>query len=275
MARPDFQSLDVDEREHVVVMTINNPERMNALSAGVSAELPLFWEWVKADPEVWVVIVTGAGQRAFCTGMDVKAAAKRGGPSSMSADLPGDPSQRPYEPKFTAIHNRCWKPVITAVNGMCVGGGLHFVADSDIVICAENAEFFDTHANVGQVGALEFIGLVRRIPLEAVLRMVLLGRAERLSAARALELGLVSEVVPYDRLLPRANELAHAICKASPAAIMRSKQAIWESLEYGLTDGLKHGWEVLRGHWGHPDVAEGPRAFAERREARWTTTAGA
>jgi len=179
MTRPEFESLDIDIRGHVVTMTINNPERLNALSAAVHAELPLFWEWVKEEPQLWVVIVTGAGQRAFCTGMDVRAAAERGGPSALRKDLPGDPMQRPYSASFTAIHNRCWKPVITAVNGMCVGGGLHFVADSDIVICSENAQFFDTHANVGQVGALEFIGLARRIPLEAVLRMVLLGRAER------------------------------------------------------------------------------------------------
>lgn len=274
MTRPEFESLEIDVRGHVVTMTINNPERMNALSAAVHAELPLFWTWVKEEPQVWAVIVTGAGQRAFCTGMDVKAAAQRGGPSALRKDLPGDPMQRPYQPAFTAIHNRCWKPVITAVNGMCVGGGLHFIADSDIVICSENAQFFDTHANVGQVGALEFIGLARRIPLEAVLRMVLLGRAERLDAARALQLGLVSEVVPYERLLPRAHELADLICKASPSAIMRSKQAIWESLEYGLTDGLKNGWDVLKGHWNHPDLAEGPRAFAERREAVWTVPAG-
>lgn len=112
---------------------------------------------------------------------------------------------RPYYHFLTAIQNRCWKPVITAVNGMVVGGGLHFIADSDLIVASETATFFDTHVKVELIAGLEPVGIARRIPLEAVLRMALLGGSERMSAQQALSIGLVGEVVPQAQLLPRAR----------------------------------------------------------------------
>jgi enoyl-CoA hydratase/carnithine racemase len=176
--------------------------------------------------------------------------------------------------KLTAIQNRCWKPVITAVNGMVVGGGLHFVADSDLILAAEHATFFDTHVKVGLVAGLEPVGLARRIPLEAVLRMALLGGSERLSAEQAREIGLVGEVLPAERLLPRARELAGKIAQHSPAALARSKQAVWESLDRGLQEGLARAWEIIGEHTEHPDMNEGARAFVEKRRPRWAGYSG-
>ena len=110
-----------------------------------------------------------------------------------------------FDLHFTAWHQKVWKPVITAVNGICAGGGLHFVADADIVIAAADAEFFDPHVSAGQVASFEAISLLRRIPAEAVMRMVFLGRFERLSAQRAYELGMVSQIVDPTGRPPRGG----------------------------------------------------------------------
>jgi enoyl-CoA hydratase/carnithine racemase len=122
---------------------------------------------------------------------------------------------------------------------------------------------------VGLIAGIEPVGLVRRIPLEAVLRMALLGGAERMTAAQALNLGLVGEVVPRDQLMPRARELAGMIAQHSPTALARSKRAIWESLDRGLDDALEETWSVIKEHTEHPDLQEGSTAFVEQRKPRW------
>ena len=155
------------------------------------------------------------------------------------------------------------------MNGVCAGAGLHFVADADIVICNEAATFLDTHVNVGQVTALEPIGLSRRIPFGLVTRMVCMGRHERITAQRAFDIGLVSEVVPAGQLMDRALEMARQVATASPATLQISLRAIWEGLDMGLTDAYHNGWGPLTAHWDHPDAAEGPKAFLEKREPHW------
>ena len=259
-----FRTLLYEKEDRVATLTLNRPQRRNAFDLTMAEELGRAWERVKSDPEVRCVIVTGAGDKALCTGVDVTAVVEQGGFDR--SDVPPD------EPPFlnmTAIQNRCWKPVITAVNGMVCGGGLHFIADSDIVVCAEHATFFDTHVRLGVISGFEPVGLARRIPLEAVMRLALLGGGERMSAQQALSLGLVGEVVPMDRLMPRARELARIIAANSPTALARSKQAIWESLDVGLGEALKNTWELIRSHARHPDHREGPRAMVEKREPRW------
>jgi len=264
-----FETILYEKADGVVTLTLNRPERHNAFDLPMAGELHRAWSDIKADPEVVCAIVTGAGDKAFCTGFDVASVADGG--TEGQARVPYDES--PIL-KLTAIHNRCWKPVITAINGMTVGGGLHFVADSDLILCAEHATFFDTHVKVGLVAGLEPVGLARRIPLEAVLRMALLGGSERLSAAEAKEIGLVGEVLPADALLPRARELAAKIAQHSPAALARTKQAIWESLDRGLRDGLHHAWNLIGEHGDHPDMREGAVAFVEKRKPRWRGFSG-
>src|SRR4029077_7800492 len=140
-----------------------------------------------------------------------------------------------FDLHFTAWHNEVWKPVITAVNGICAGGGFHWIADSDIVIAAADAQFFDPRGSIGQVVAIEAIGLMKRIPVEAVMRMAFVGRHERMSAARAYELGMISEEVdPPERLRDAAQELAEKIARNSPAAMAATKRALWGALELGL-----------------------------------------
>jgi enoyl-CoA hydratase/carnithine racemase len=163
-----------------------------------------------------------------------------------------------------------WKPVIAAVNGTCAGGGLHFVADADIVIAASDATFLDPHVSIGQVTAYEAIALVRTSPMEPIVRMALTGSHERMRAERARQLGVVGEVVdPPERLRDVAQELAEKIARNSPAAMAATKRALWGALEHGLTDACRAGARELVGMWGHPDQTEGPAAFAERRPAEW------
>jgi len=260
----DFETILYEVADGVATITLNRPERYNAFNRTMASELQQAWTAVKADPDVVCAVLTGAGDKALCTGYDVTdvAAGETVGEEKVS-----------YEDspllKLTAIHNRCWKPVITAVNGIVNGGGLHFIADSDLVLAAEHATFFDTHVKVGLVSGLEPVGLARRIPLEAVLRMALLGGSERLSAVQARDLGLVGEVLPASDLIPRARELAAKIARHSPAALARSKRAIWESLDRGLHDGLRNAWDIIGDHGSSPDMLEGATAFVEKREPRW------
>jgi enoyl-CoA hydratase/carnithine racemase len=251
----------VERRGHVAVLTFNRPDRLNAMDPTMRAALEQAWGELGADPEVRAIVTTGAGDRAFCSGADV------GGLEQTMSDAATATTQ-PF-PRFTARWSHVYKPVICAVNGVCAGAGLHFVACSDIVIASENATFLDPHVDVGQVTALEPIDLSRRIPLEAVLRMVVLGRSERISAQRAYQLGMVSEVLRLADLRDRALELAEIAASKSPAAMQASLRSVWEGLDRGLSDAQQHGWDLLLAHRAHPDASEGPKAFREKRAPVW------
>jgi enoyl-CoA hydratase/carnithine racemase len=261
-----FETLLYEVEDRVATITLNRPERRNAFNTTMAEELGRAWQEVKHDPDVTCVILTGAGEKALCTGVDVTSIIETGG---FDRKASGPPPKDPPFLKMTAIQNECWKPVITAVNGMVCGGGLHFIADSDIIVCAENATFFDTHVRIGVLSALEPVGLARRIPLEAVMRLALLGGSERMTAEQALNVGLVGEVVPQSDLMPRARELARMMAAHSPTALARSKQAIWQSLDMGLDEALKNAWKMIRAHTEHPDHSEGPAAMMEKREPKW------
>lgn len=250
--------------ERVATITLDNPDALNAFDHGMCLELRRIWTEVEANPEIACAILTGAGERAFCTGWDVTSLATGESPKLVR----GDRWSAPYG-HITALQNRCWKPVITAVNGVCNAGGLHFVADSELVLAAESASFLDTHVAVGLVSALEPAGLARRIPLERVFRLALLGKHGRLSAAQALEIGLVGEVLPLAELMPRARELAALMAQFSPTALARTKRAIWESLDHGLNAGLDAAHAQVERHLPHPDPVEGSQAFLEKRAPRW------
>jgi len=263
LTRP-LEGVLYEKRDGIAVITLNRPDRGNSLAPPMMATFKAIWEEVRDDDGIRVAVITAAGERHFCTGMDV-------------AEADGEDAGEVFvnRPVAESVHwsphqNRVWKPVICAVNGLCVGGGLHFVVDADIVIASRNARFMDTHVNVGMVGALENIGLAKRLPLGSAMRMTLMGRHYRMPAERAYQLGLVDELVEAPaEVLPAAEEMARLMLQNSPQAMSLSKQAVWNSLEVGYRDSLEYGWSLLRNHWSHPDFVEGPEAFGEKREPRW------
>ncbi|MCF2525975.1 enoyl-CoA hydratase/isomerase family protein [Yinghuangia soli] len=270
MTYPELEHLKLERRGPVGWLINNRPDRLNAMNNAMRDEFAVAWQVLDADPEVRVIVHTGEG-RAFQTGVDV-------------AEIAGDgvgmeryrQSMEEFDVHFTAWHQGVAKPVITAVNGLCAGGAFHWVADADIVLAASDAQFFDPHVSVGQVVAIEAIGLLRKMPFEAVMRMALTGRHERMSAQRAYELGMVGEVVdPPERLREAAQELGEKIARNSPAAMAATKRALWGALETGLTEACRAGAKELVSMWGHPDQEEGPRAFAEKREPKWAPPDGA
>src|SRR5262249_41053764 len=133
-----------------------------------------------------------------------------------------------FELRFTGWHNSVTKPVIAAVNGVCAGGGLHFVADADVVIASETATFLDPHVSVGQASVYETIALAKKSPMESVMRMAFTGRHERLSATRAYELGICSEVVTAAELRPAAQQLGETIARNEPEVLAATKRALWD-----------------------------------------------
>jgi enoyl-CoA hydratase/carnithine racemase len=247
----------VEKSERIAVVTLDDPTSLNALGTEMMQELQKLWPELDADPAVRVVILTGAGDRAFCSGLKAQ-------------NIDVDPSSRPSVfPRFEPHAAGLRKPLIVAVNGVCASGGMNLLTHATIILASERASFVDTHVGVGQVSGIEASCLARRIPLDAVLRMVVLGKSERLSAARAKELGLVSEVLPQVQLMLRALELAGQIAKNSPAAIRHSLAALWEGLDLGLDAAQQNAWRHVVEHRGHPDSREGGRAFLEKREPRW------
>ena len=259
-----YECLKVERHGPVGWLINDRPDQLNAMNSQMRDEFADAWTELDQDPAVRVIVHTGEG-RAFQTGVDVTEIASDGLGFERYRQ-----SMEDFDLHFTAWHQRVWKPVITAVNGICAGGGFHWIADADIVIAASDAQFFDPHVSVGQVVSLEAIGLIRKMPAEAVMRMAFVGRYERMPVQRAYELGMVSEIVdPPERLRERAQELGETIAKNSPAAMAATKRALWGALEHGLTEASREGAKELTGMWGHPDQEEGPRAFAEKRDARW------
>ncbi|MGD9925266.1 MAG: enoyl-CoA hydratase/isomerase family protein [Pseudorhodoplanes sp.] len=230
----EFKTLRTDRDGRVMVITLDRPEAKNAFDHQMTVELGQVWEKVKYDDSISVAVVTGSGDKYFCTGADFrefKDAPKR------SQYATRDEADR----TLTSKHNKCWKPVITAVNGMVVGGGFHFLTAGDINIASENALFFDTHIEIGLLPVFEPIELMLRLPRETVSRMFLLGREEKMTASRAHELGLVSEVVPPQQLMPRAMQLANALAQRDLTCLMATVELIYKSRELPTTQAIKQG----------------------------------
>jgi enoyl-CoA hydratase/carnithine racemase len=253
--------LTEDVGDGVSLVRLNRPDRVNALSAEMMADLDETWAALHHRADVRCVVLTGNGH-GFCSGADAEfLSAERG------ARGPGVWGELSFVPGHLLQI-----PVVVAVNGVCAGGGLHFVADADIVVAGRSASFLDPHVSVGQVSGIEPPSLTLRLPLAVISRMALMGTAERLSVQRAYDLGLVTEIVDDDGLLDRALELARAVAAGSPAAV-RATRAVLRAQSSALCEPyMAAGWERVQSHWGHPDAVEGPVAFSEHRPPRWTDT---
>jgi len=208
--------------DHVATITLNRPESLNAFDQEMLDEMLSIWALCKADDSIHAIVLQANGDKAFCTGVDQKKGRVR--PDNPFNDE--DPGFY-LGPKQSHV----WKPLICAVNGMVAGGGFYFLNEADVIICSDDATFFDPHTTYGMTSALEPIGLLRRIPLGEVLRFALMGLDERMSAEHALKIGLVSEVVELTGLRDRAHELARRLADKSPIAVQGTVKAIWQSLD--------------------------------------------
>jgi enoyl-CoA hydratase/carnithine racemase len=236
--------------DRVATITLARPEVLNAFDRQMCEEIRHAWADIKADPGVHAVVLRAAGERAFCVGLDVNK--PFGQPDDVWNHV--DPGEL-LSPKWQKV----WKPVVCAVQGMCTAGAFYFVNEADIVICSEDATFFDSHVTGGMVSALEPVGLMRRIGLGETLRVALMGNDERISAATALRIGLVTEVVDRTALWARAHELAALIAAKPSSATQGTVRAIWESLDRPYRAAMEQGliYTRLGNPIGMAEVAEG------------------
>jgi enoyl-CoA hydratase/carnithine racemase len=221
---PSYETItyDTDYLAKVATVTLNRPESLNAFDRTMCNEIADAWRRIRDDAKVNAVVLRANGERAFSTGVDIKK--DYGQPDDVwNHEDPGE--------LISAKWQKLWKPIVCAVHGICTAGAFYCVNESDVVICSEDATFFDSHVSAGMVSALEPVGMMRRIGLGQTLRICLTGNDERVSAQTALAIGLVTEVVPRAQLRDRAFELARLIAAKPSAATQGTVRAIWESLD--------------------------------------------
>jgi E-phenylitaconyl-CoA hydratase len=249
-------------RDRIAYITLNRPEAMNALNTAVRQGLNEAWRRVREDPNVWVAIVTGAGDRAFSAGADLKEMsatreAEAAGAQSM-AQIPAGPGGEMVT----------WKPIIAAINGYCLAGGLELALRCDIRIAAEHARFGLTEVTRGIIpGGGGTQRLPRAMPVALAMELIFTGK--HITADEAFRYGLVNRVVPADQVMPQAEELARQINANAPLAVRATKEAIMRGLDMSLDDGLRLEGLISRTVRLTEDSREGPKAFAEKRPANF------
>jgi enoyl-CoA hydratase/carnithine racemase len=267
MSDSRYDTIDYEVDGHKATITLNRPEALNALSPFMITELRAAYDAAESDDNVWLLIVTGNG-RAFCTGADAKQIPEDGKVIDERAYLSTyDQWEAPQE--GTPPFRRMAKPVLAAINGICCGAGLDWVTTGDIVIASDKATFFDPHVSIGLVAGREMVRLARVLPRNIALRMALTGKHERMDAQRAYELGMVSEVVPDERLLERAHEIADMVNSNAPLAVRGTRLAIHKTLDLPLHEGEILAEAFRERNLHTEDSLEGPRAFVEKRAPNW------
>jgi enoyl-CoA hydratase/carnithine racemase len=255
----EYRYIRFEREGSILTITLDRPEVLNALHLDAHVELSRAFDAYASDPELRVAIVTGSGDRAFCVGTDLKSLA-----------VTGD-----YEyPRggFAGITKRfdLWKPVIAAVNGLCLGGGVEILAACDLAIASEHAEFGLPEPRVGLAalggGALQ--RLARQMPMKDAMWLVLTGK--RITAAEAHRVSLVNEIVPRGTALVRAHQIAREMLECAPLALEASKQVLLQSgIEPDLAAAMRRAYPAAERMLASDDAKEGPRAFAEKRKPIW------
>ena len=245
---------------NLLIVTINRPERMNALHPPGNAEMAAVFDDFQANSDLWVAIITGEGDRAFCAGNDLRYQAEG-----------GDRSAAPTT-GFGGITAR-WdlnKPIIAAVNGVAMGGGFEIALACDLIIASDNARFALPEPKVGLAALAGGVHrLPRQIGLKRAMSMMLTGR--HVPAAEGFDLGFVNEVVPHDQLMDRARGWAQMILECSPMSIRATKEAAMQGFEHGGIRGAYEGkYDAVSAMIKSQDFIEGPRAFSEKRSPNWT-----
>ncbi len=248
-----------EKRDHIEIITINRPEARNAIDGPTSTAIGNALDEIEADKDIWVVIITGAGDKAFCAGMDLKA---------FAAGQIGEIASPKYG--FAGIAKRRYpKPIIAAVNGAALAGGCEIMLSCDLVVASETAVFGIPEVKRGLIaGGGGLIRLHRRLPLSVALELALTG--DPIDAKRAQELGLVNRVVPQDNVLDEAMKLANAIAENSPIAVRNSKKVIFDTLSTEEADSWKISDTAFGEIFVSTDAMEGAVAFAEKRKPNWS-----
>src|SRR5579863_4450751 len=284
---PEFETLGYEESGGVAWVTLNRPAVMNSFNTTMQRELRTLWRWLRRHDDVRVVVLTGAGDKAFCTGIDRSEAMAEGPRPGRGggASAPGDPNATddrvhigsgttpfmfddPGE-NLGPKSNDLWKPVIAAINGIACGGAFYMLGEVDFMIAAEHATFFDPHLTFNMAAAFEPLQMTGRMPFGDLVRLTLLGSEERMSAQRALQIGLVTEVVPADELRARAQWAAGVIAQAHPVAVQGTLRALWAGRELSRGQALGLGWAFV-GLGNDPGaLAEGQERFASGQRVEW------
>ncbi|MGY8681561.1 enoyl-CoA hydratase-related protein [Bradyrhizobium sp. UFLA05-153] len=259
-----YQFAKYEKRGHLAVVTLNRPEVMNALHLGAHLELKEIWEDFRDDPDLWVAILTGAGDRAFSAGNDLKVAAvARAGEEAHVKVLDNPPFGR-----ITRDFD-CSKPIIAAINGVAVAGGLELALACDIIIAAEHARFGLPEPRVGRMaGEGGTHRLARQISFRTAMGLILTGKF--FSAAEAYRIGLVNEVVSLADLMPVAERWAAEILECSPLAVRSAKQSVLAGQALPVDEAIRQDGELLEQLRASADTTEGTLAFAEKRKPKWT-----
>lgn len=238
----------------VAVVTLDRPGKLNALDLAMAAELAAVWRGLRYDGGIRAAVLTGAGGRAFCTGID------------RAADVPQPPSPYSIDDPLLTVGpkaNDLWKPVIAAVEGLACGGAFYLLGECEFVVAARDAAFFDPHTTYGMVSAYEAITMAQRMPFGEVARMSLMGTAERVGAQRAYETGLVSELTEPGGALAAAREAAAVIAGYPAGAVEGTVRAVWAAREAARSQALAHAPHLIA--LGNLPPGRQARLFAERR----------
>jgi enoyl-CoA hydratase/carnithine racemase len=270
-----YNTVLIEKRGHTVCLTLNRPEVMNSISIEMMRELKRFYAEFEADDALWTLIITGAGQKALCTGADVnviEGTYRDGHPTGI--DMWGEAMLSSYRQwdipqEATPPYMTMTKPIICAVNGVACGAGLDLLSTADIAIAAEHATFFDPHVSIGVVSAREMVRMARVLPLAVAMRMAIMGKHERINAQRAYELGMITEVTPKEKLMDRAWEIADIVNKNAPLAVRGTRMAIRKGLSLPIYEAelLAEAYRMRCAQT--EDAIEGPAAFLEKRTPNW------
>ena len=258
---PELATLTYDLAANgVATVTLNRPEVHNAFNEAMQEELAAIWQWIRFDENVKAVVLTGAGDKAFCTGIDRSDIPVETEYDPFTYDDPG----RKIGPKSQGL----WKPVIAAVNGMACAGGFYLLGESDIIIAAESATFFDPHVTYTMTAAFEPILLSNRMAFGDLVRMSLVGALERMSAQTARESGLVSEVVASANLLEVSHDLAARIASAPPTAVQSTLRTLWATRSLSLDQALVLGNVFLQLGTSAKNLRQGQEEFTARQSGK-------
>jgi enoyl-CoA hydratase/carnithine racemase len=269
-----YRTIQFEQRGRAACITLHRPERLNAIDDPMIDELAHAYAEVEASQDIWTLIITGSG-RAFCVGADLNKATSADTPDWVPGlDTRGEPTLSSFRQwdapqEATPPYLQMTKPVICAINGITAGAGLDLLTTCDIAIASDQASFFDPHVSIGLVAGREMVRLARVLPLGVAMRVALMGRQERLSAQRAYELGLVSELVPHADLMRRAWELAELLNRNAPLAVRGTRLAIRKGLTLPIYEAelLSEGYRLRVS--ATADAQEGPKAFLEKRDPLW------